>query len=148
MSDILDEKNHGIAPNKYNPHAWILGDVTIGDDVWIGAFTLLDGKHAKLTIGRGCNISSGAQILTHSTVRRCVSERKYNKVDANPVKIGEYCFIGTNAVILMGAKVGHHSVVGAGAVVPEGMEVTPYSILAGVPAKIIGSSKKYLKETE
>ena len=46
----------------------------------------------------------------------------------------------------MGAKVGHHSVIGAGAVVPEFMIVPPWSIVTGVPGKVVGSSRKYLKD--
>lgn len=139
-------KDHGFPKNKYSLHSWIRGDVEIGDDVWIGPFTFLDGKYAKLSVGKGCNIATGAQILTHSTVKRCVSERKISEIDRASVNIGEYCFIGTNAVILMGATIGHHSVIGAGSVVTEGMKIPPFSIVVGIPAKIIGSSKKFLKE--
>ncbi len=39
----------------------------------------------------------------------------------------------------MGAKIGHHSIIAAGAVVLEGMEVPPYSLVAGVPARIVRS---------
>lgn len=141
------ESSHGIPENKYNPHAWIIGDPEIGEDVWIGAFTLIDGKYAKLKIGKGCNISSGAQILTHSTVRRTISERKID-IDYAPVEIGEYTFVGTNAVVLMGAKIGHHCVVGAGCVVSQDMVVPPYSIVVGVPGKVVGSSKKYLTKNK
>jgi len=140
--------DHGIPPNKYNPHAWIIGDPTIGEETWIGAFTLVDSRRAKVTIGKGCNISNGVQIVTHSTVKRCVSEGKYDQVDHANVTIGDYCFIGLNAVILMGATIGDHSVIGAGAVVSEHMEIPPYSIAAGVPAKIIGSSRKFITNNE
>ena len=143
---LLDKENHGIPQNNYNPHAWIVGDVEIGDKVWIGAFTLIDGGHAKLTIGKGCNISSGAQILTHSTVRRCISEGKISVIDAADVTVGDYCFIGTNAVVLMGTEIGHHSVIGAGCVLQEGMKIPPYSLVVGVPGRIVGSTKKYLKK--
>ncbi len=135
--------DHGIPPNAYNPHAWILGNPKIGKDTWIGAFTLIDAKHANVTIGTGCNIASGAQIISHSTVRRCISEGKYKTIDTADVAIADHCFIGTNAVVLMGATIGHHSVVAAGCVVPEGATIPPYSIVAGVPGKRIGSSKKY-----
>lgn len=138
---------HGLPDNKYNEHAWIVGNPDIGEDVWIGAFCLVDAGHAPLIVGRGTDIASGAQILTHSTVRRCISEREYDRVDSAATKIGEYCFIGANAVVLMGADIGHHSVVGAGAVVTEGMVVPPYSVVAGVPARIIGSSRALLKES-
>jgi carbonic anhydrase/acetyltransferase-like protein (isoleucine patch superfamily) len=135
-------KCHGIPGNKYNPYAWILGEPDIGEGTWIGAFTLLDAKYASLKIGKGCDISSGTQILTHSTAKRCISERKYNKVDYKSIEIGDHVFIGTNVTILMGAKIGHHSIIAAGSVVPENMDVLPYSLVAGVPAKI----KKDIKE--
>lgn len=140
----LSEGVHGFPKNKYNKHAWILGKPEIGEDVWIGAFTLIDAKYAPLAIGKGCNISSGVQILTHSTVRRTISERKLG-IDMRAVEIGEYCFIGTNATILMGVKIGHHSIISAGAAVTEGTVIPPYSIFAGVPAKLIDSSRKFLK---
>lgn len=142
MTDI----DHGIPPNKYNPHAWIIGNPDIGEGTWIGAFTQVESRYGKVTIGKGCNISNGAQIVTHSTVHRCISEKKYDIVDHADVTIGDYCFIGLNAVVLMGAQIGDHSVIGAGCVITEHMVIPPYSIVAGVPAKIIGSSKKYLEE--
>lgn len=141
----MEDFDHGIPDNPYNEHAWILGKPEIGEGVWIGAFCLIDALHSYLKIGKWCDISSGAQIITHSTVRRCISERRLNFIDKAPVEIGDYCFIGTNAVILMGTIIGHHSVVAAGAVVEENSKIPPYSIVAGVPAKIIGSSRKYLK---
>jgi len=142
---MKDTSDHGFPANPYNPHAWILGAPVIGEGTWIGAFTLIDAKHAKVTIGRGCNIATGAQIISHSTVHRCISQRHYDQIDTGDVDIGEYCFIGANAVILMGARIGHHSVIAAGAVVPEHTIIPPYSLVAGVPGKIIGSTKKYLK---
>ena len=58
------QKNHGLPENKYNLHAWVTGNPKVGEDTWIGAFTLIDGEHAELKIGKGCNIASGAQILS------------------------------------------------------------------------------------
>ncbi len=131
----------------YNRHALIVGKPVIGEGVWIGTFCVIDALHNTLTIGRGTNIADGAHIFTHSTVKRCISERMYGDIDTAPTEIGEYCFIGTNAVILMGVKVGHHSVIGAGAVVRENEIIPPYSIVAGVPARVVGSSRRLLKGT-
>ena len=122
--------------NPYNPFAWVAGEPEIGEGVWIGAFTLIDGL-GGLKIGRGCNISSGAQILSHSTVRRCVTDKKYAAVDRKPTELGEFVFVGANAVVQMGAKIGHHSIVGAGAVVLEDAVVPPYSLVVGVPARVV-----------
>lgn len=122
-----------LPPNPYHPLCWVVGTPDIGPGCWIGAFTLIDGS-GGLTVGAGCNVSSGAQILTHSSMRRTVTERRHPHVDRLPTRIGEHCFIGTNAVILMGCEIGHHSVVAAGAVVKERSVFPPYSVIAGNPA--------------
>ena len=129
----LLRKEHGFPSNPYNPHAWLVGSPQIGDDVWIGAFTLIDGS-GGLEIGHGVNVSSGAQILSHSSARRTVTARAYPHVDRAPTYIGDHVFIGANAVILMGSTIGAHSIVGAGAVVKEGSSFPPYSLIVGVPA--------------
>lgn len=122
--------------NPYNEHAWIIGDPKVGAGTWIGAFTLIDGS-GGLTIGEGCDISSGVHIYTHSSAKRCVSGRAYGAVDREPVVIGDRVFIGANAVINMGVTVGDEAVVGAGAVVTS--DVAPRTIVAGVPARTIGT---------
>lgn len=120
--------------NPYNAFCWIVGEPEIGEGCWIGAFTVIDGS-GGLSIGKGCDISSGAQIITHSSARRTVTARAYPHVDRAPTSIGDHVFVGTNAVILMGATIGSHSVVAAGAVVTEGASFPPHSMIAGVPAR-------------
>lgn len=127
--------DHGLPANGYNPHAWIVGEPEIGDDVWIGAFTVIDGS-GGLTIGHGCDISAGAQIYSHSTVARCVSDRVL-PIERAETTIGRNVHIGAGATVLMGASIGDYSVVGAGAVVLENTVAPPHSLLVGVPARII-----------
>jgi carbonic anhydrase/acetyltransferase-like protein (isoleucine patch superfamily) len=126
--------------NNHNPLSWIRGlekgNVTILEDAWIGPFTVIDGEYDKIHIGKGVNVSSGAQILTHDTVQRCITNREYNKIDHQPTTIEDHVFIGTNAVILKGCIVGTHSVVAAGAVLKDNTIVPPHSLVYGVPAKI------------
>lgn len=119
--------------NPYNPHAWVTGEPEIGAGTWIGAFTVIDGS-GGLTIGAGCDISSGAHIYTHSSVRRCVSGRAVPTVERAPVRIGDHVFVGAGAVVNMGVTIGDHSVVAAGAVVTR--DVPPYTVVAGVPARV------------
>jgi acetyltransferase-like isoleucine patch superfamily enzyme len=108
----------------------------VGPGTWIGAFTVIDGS-GGLTIGAGCDISSGAQIYTHSTVRRCVSGRSHPEVDRAPVVIGDRVFIGANATVMMGVTIGDGAVVGAGAVVTR--DVPPGTVVAGVPARVVST---------
>lgn len=136
------EQLHHLPANPYNPHAWILGDPEIGDDVWIGAFTVIDGS-GGLTIGHGCNISAGAQIYSHSTVERCLSDRGM-PIRRAPTTIGRNVHIGANAVVLMGSNIGDYCVIGAGAVVKEDTVAPAYSVLVGVPARVIpGAARRF-----
>ena len=52
-----------------------------------------------------------------------------------PVIIEDGCWIGANVTILKGVTIGRGSVIAAGAVVTKSCE--PYSIIGGVPAKLI-----------
>ena len=57
-------------------------------------------------------------------------------MQAQPIEIGDQCWIGMNAVILPGVHLGPHTTVGAGSVVtrsfPDG-----HCVIAGSPARII-----------
>ncbi|GAT72641.1 acetyltransferase [Microbacterium sp. HM58-2] len=135
-----------LPPNPYNPLAWIVGEPAIEDDVWIGAFTVIDGS-GGLFIGHGCDIAAGAHIYTHSTVARCVSDRARD-IDRASTRIGRNVHIGANAVVLMGVEIGDHSIVAAGAVVKEGTVAPAYSALVGVPARVIpDGARKYAEGT-
>lgn len=112
----------------------IMGDVEIGANTWVGPFCNLDGS-GGLIIGEFCSISSGAQLLTHDTVRWALSGGR-SEYDRAPVRIGNCCFIGTHAIITKGVSIGDHSLIAAGAVVTH--DVPAYSIVAGVPARVIG----------
>ena len=126
--------------NNYNPLCWIRGiekgHVNIGEGTWIGPFCVIDGEYDIITIGKGVNISSGAQIVTHDTVWRCITEGVYSEIDHAPTTIGDFVYIGTNAVIMKGTKIGSQCIIGAGPVVLEGSVIPPYSLVVGVPAKI------------
>ena len=60
-------------------------------------------------------------------------------VNGKGVKIGNDCWIGAKVTILDGSVIGDHSIVAAGAVVAG--KFPPYSIIGGVPAKIIKMRK-------
>ncbi|WP_114423692.1 acyltransferase [Nocardioides houyundeii] len=124
-----------LPPNPWNAHAWVVGEPVVGEGTWIGAFTVIDGS-GGLRIGAGCDISSGAQIYTHSSAKRCVSGRSFAEVERAPVTIGDRVFVGAGAIINMGVTIGDEAVVAAGAVVTG--DVAPRTIVGGVPARVIG----------
>lgn len=52
-----------------------------------------------------------------------------------PITIGNNVWIGSNAVILSGVTIGDWAVVAAGAVVSK--DVEPYTVVGGIPARVI-----------
>jgi acetyltransferase-like isoleucine patch superfamily enzyme len=128
------QRNDGA--NPYNPLAWFVGEPEIGPGTWIGPFCLIDGS-GGLVIGEGCDLAAGVHVYTHSTVKRCVSERT-RPIERSPVRIGDFTFVGANAVILMGVNIGSHCVIGAGAVVTT--DIPDRSVAVGVPARVIGAT--------
>jgi acetyltransferase-like isoleucine patch superfamily enzyme len=121
--------------NPYNELAWFVGEPVIGPGTWIGPFCLIDGS-GGLVIGRGCDLAAGVHVYTHSTARRCVTDRAV-EIERQPVRIGDCTFIGANAVVLMGVTIGSHCVIGAGAVVST--DIPDRSVAVGVPARVVGT---------
>lgn len=129
-------KLRSIGYNDYNPMSWFTGQPKIGKDVWIGAFCLIDGL-GGLTIGDECNISSGAQIVTHSTVPACLYGRERGEMELSPTIIGKRVFVGANATILRGCTIGDQCVIGAGSVVLEHTDIPSQCVVAGNPVRFI-----------
>jgi carbonic anhydrase/acetyltransferase-like protein (isoleucine patch superfamily) len=45
--------------------------------------------------------------------------------------------VGMHATVLNKAQIGEYSIIGANALVPAGMVIPPYSLVLGVPAKVV-----------
>lgn len=104
---------------------------------------LILGEHAALTkghhfdctdrieIGRFTIVAGyRSQFLTHAI------DVEKNRQDAAPITIGEYCFVGTDVVVLGGARLPDRSVLGAKALLAESLSEADW-LYAGVPARAI-----------
>lgn len=60
-----------------------------------------------------------------------------------PIEVFDNVYIGMNAVILGNVRIGPNAIINAGSLVTN--DVPENSIVAGVPAKVIGSLDKYIK---
>lgn len=93
----------------------------IGDGTMIDMGAILGGR---ATVGKNCHIGAGA-----------VLAGVIEPPSAMPVTVEDDVLIGANAVVLEGVKIGKGSVVAAGAIVTK--DVPPYTVVAGMPAKVI-----------
>jgi acetyltransferase-like isoleucine patch superfamily enzyme len=116
----------------------ILGDVKVGNDTWIGPFTLLDGS-GGLEIGSHCSISAGVQIYSHDTVRRSLSGGA-DEIERASTRIGSNCYLGPNVVVAKGVTIGDGVVVGANSLVLE--DIPPGSKAFGTPCRVVGPSDR------
>ena len=114
--------------------SYVFGDVSVGEGTWVGPLTILEGS-GGLSIGSHCSISAGVSIYTHDTVRWALSGGSADHERA-PVRIGNYCHIGAQAVILKGVTIGDHSVVGACSLVNQ--DIPPRTIAYGTPCRPVG----------
>ena len=114
-----------------------VGDVLIGDFTRIGLHNTIIGP---VTIGNHVNLAQGVTITALNHNFEDITLRiDQQGVSTNTVTISDDVWIGTNVVVLPGVTIGTHSVVAAGAVVTK--DVPPYTIVAGVPAKVIKTIK-------
>lgn len=110
--------------------------LTIGSRVHIGAYSMIIAAN-KIDIGNNIIMSERVTILDHM---HSYEEVKVPIIDQpisskGPIVIEDDCFIGANSVILGNVRVGKHSIIGANAVVTK--DIPPFSVVAGVPAKVI-----------
>ena len=82
---------------KLDNQIQIAHNVEIGENTWIGPFTILDGT-GGLKIGSYCSISTGVQIYSHNTVKYAISGG-IKPYEYNSVVIENNCFIGKDVFV-------------------------------------------------
>lgn len=118
-----------------------MGNVYIYDNVGIGGHAILSTPGAKIIIKGNCSIAHHLTIHTGNHARivgRFVSDiTSADKPEGydHDVIIEKDVWIGANVTILENVHIGRGATVAAGAVVNK--DVPPYSMVGGVPAKVI-----------
>lgn len=141
MADHLNDRwqraqrlGFGKGTNIYDS-SYVIGNVKVGENCWIGMFTILDGS-GGLTIGNQCTISAGVHIYSHDNVKATLSNNQ-SPIERMPVTIADNVYIGPHAIITKNVTLGHHTVVAAQSFVNKSFP--DYAIVAGTPAKQIGT---------
>ncbi len=116
--------------NRFHPFVWIVGEPEIGEDVYVGGFSEVNARHARVVIGAHCDIASFVSINSADSHKLCIGLA--NEITRRDIFIGDHVFIGTHSVVKGGAVVGHHSVIAAGTIVGPG-DIPPFSLVSGNP---------------
>ncbi len=123
----------GGAENSFHPLVWVNGEPEFGHEIYIGGFSVVNAKGARVVIGDFCDIASFVAINVADSHKRCIGLS--NEIERRDIIIESHVFIGSHSVVQGGARVGHHTVVGAGTIVTRGY-IPPYSLVVGNPMTI------------
>ena len=124
------------------------GTIKIGYATTLGVNNLLGGN---ISIGKYCQL--GADVAIHATdhpvnymttyINKSLFSGELSKLKTiKKITIGNDVWVGHNVIIVGNVTVGNGAIIAAGSVVTK--DVPPYSIVGGVPAKII---KKRFSDT-
>ncbi|MDI9404278.1 MAG: acyltransferase [Limnohabitans sp.] len=108
----------------------------IGDQTRVAPHVHI-GAAERVEIGRECGIGSYTWITDHDhdTTDPMHSVVTHQRIVVAPTIIGDRVYIGERVAILRGVTIGEGSVIGTNSVVTT--DIPPYSIAAGVPARVL-----------
>lgn len=132
--------------------------ISFGRGTTVKPFAVIQTSKGRIVIGKNCavnnfvqiansdgDISIGDHVRIGPSVTILGSSRNYKKRDElivnqgfshEGVVIDDDVLVGAGVIILKGCHIGRGAVIGAGSVVTK--SVPPYSVVVGIPAKIIG----------
>lgn len=112
--------------------------IEIGSNTTINRNCVIDGRG-------GCKIGNNVDIAQEVNI--WTEQHDYNNpfyaAVTKPVLIEDYAWIASRATVLPGVTIGRGAVVATGSIVTK--DVPPLSVVAGVPAKIIGKRENSMK---
>ena len=113
------------------------GELVLRDNVALSPFVHVGADAGRIEIGAQTAVGPGTVIraANHCIARQDVPIMQQGHVPGQIV-IEDDVWIGANCVITPDVRIGRGAVVGAGAVVTR--NVAPFSIVGGVPARLIG----------
>lgn len=142
--------------------------ITFGKGVNLGMYTTIECTGSLRSIGKGLKVGNGSGLGSHGfygcaggveigdnvmignyvsfhsenhNFDRTDIPMKQQGVSHLGIKVGNDCWIGAKVTVLDGVVIGDGCVVAAGALVTKGV-YPPYSIIGGVPAKILKNRKE------
>jgi acetyltransferase-like isoleucine patch superfamily enzyme len=120
-------------------------NLILEDNIFIGQYNFIEASNG-ITIREGCQITNFISIVSHSSHNsiRYYGNSYRNNADLKGyikggVEIGKYTFIGPHVTIMPNTLVGKGCIISAYSLLRG--DYPDFSIIAGNPASVIGSTK-------
>ncbi len=134
----LSDKRPEIAETAYvHPQASVIGDVKIGERVFIAPMASIRGDRGRIEIGDETNVQDGAVIHSDPRFTTRIGSRVNigHNATVHAESVGDNAAIGMGAVLMLGSKVSKDAMIANSALLHIKTETEPNKIYAGVPAK-------------
>ncbi len=131
-------------------------EMVIGERTWlrtdVGAVHMVAFAGARMTIGEegfmnGCHVSCKSELTTGRRVWIGMGSRVFDSdqhdmdadrpEEAEPVTIGDYCWVASDVTVLRGVTIGEHSIVGTRSLVTS--NIPAHTLAFGSPARARGT---------
>ena len=136
----FDGKQPSVGNDTYISHsAEVIGNVTIGDDCYIGHGVIVRGDYGRIEIGDGVALEEGVIVHAPPDDTGYIGQKVTVGHGAilHGKRIGDMAVIGMGAVISIWSEIGEWSIIAEGSVVRMKKVVPPDTVAAGNPARIV-----------
>jgi len=145
----FDGKEPVIGSGTYvSETATVIGNVTIGNDCYIGHGAILRGDYGRIEIGDGTAVEEG--VIIHAPPEDICSVGRGVIIGHEAIihakSIGDLAAIGMGAILSIRSEVAGRSIVAEGAIVKQNQKIPESTMVAGNPARQI--RKALQKEQE
>jgi carbonic anhydrase/acetyltransferase-like protein (isoleucine patch superfamily) len=136
----LGDKKPEIASTAFvHPKASVVGDVKIGERVFVAPMASIRGDRGRIEIGDESNVQDGAVIHSESSFVTRIGRRVNigHNATIHAELVEDNAAIGMGAVLMLGSKVAEGAMIANSALLHNKTKTEPYKIYAGVPAKYL-----------
>lgn len=103
-----------------------------------------------IKFGDNVVVAAGVKFINHDVIHKMLNHLPEKTKDIHKkymcIEVGSNVFIGADVIVMGDVKIGNNVVIAAGAIVTK--DVPDNAIVAGVPAKVIGTFSDYLAKVE
>ena len=111
--------------------------IEVGEGCYFALNCFIEGFNAKVIIGDNVSFAPNVHLISGSGPNASAPFQKIFPIVRGPVSIGDHTWVSVNSTIMPNVTIGKFCVVAANSFVNESFP--DYSIIGGVPAKLIRS---------